>query len=266
LDFAPWLKAVILGIVEGATEFIPVSSTGHLILAGNWLAFEGDAAVTFEIVIQLGAILAVVWIYRAKLLATLVGWKTDPAAMRLALNLWAAFLPAAVLGLALDDFIEQRLFSPKVVAVTMVLGGLAILAVERWHRKATVMTTDEIGPKLAFLIGLIQCLSLVPGVSRSGATIMGALMLGVGRLAATEFSFFLAVPVMFAATGYTLLKNTSAIHPDQAVIIAIGFVVSFLSAMVVVKKLIGFVSGHTFAPFAVYRIVFGALLIAYYFR
>jgi undecaprenyl-diphosphatase len=266
LDYVSWLKAVVLGIVEGATEFIPVSSTGHLILAGNWLAFEGDAAVTFDIVIQLGAILAVVWIYRAKLSHALFGWKTDPSSRRLILNLGVAFLPAAVLGFLLHDFIEERLFSPSVVAVSMVAGGVAILAIERWHRKAGVMTTDDIGPKLAFWIGLAQCLSLVPGVSRSGATIMGALALGVGRLAATEFSFFLAVPVMFAATGYTLLKNSSVIHADQITIIAIGFVVSFLAAMVVVKKLIGFVAGHTFAPFAWYRIIFGAVLIAYYFR
>ncbi len=264
LDFLPWLKAVVLGLVEGATEFIPVSSTGHLILVGNWLSFEGDAAVTFDIVIQLGAILAVLWIYRGKVFGALAHWKTEPSARRFLVNLLIAFLPAAIIGFLTHDYIEERLFSPLVVAVSMVIGGVAILVIERWHRKAAVHSVDQMTARLALGIGLCQVLSLVPGVSRSGATIMGALALGAARIAATEFSFFLAIPVMFAATGYQLLKNLDVLSPDQIPIIAIGFVVSFLSALVVVKKFIGFVSGHTFAPFAWYRIVFGAMLVAYY--
>ena len=252
----------MLGLVEGATEFIPVSSTGHLILVGHWLAFEGDLATTFDIVIQLGAILAVLWVYRARVFGALAGFRSEPPARRLLVNLAIAFLPAAIIGFLTHDYIEEKLFSPRVVAATMVLGGVAILVIERWHRKATVLSVDQMPATLALGIGLAQVLALVPGVSRSGATIMGALALGTARMAATEFSFFLAIPVMFAASGYQLLENMDVLSADQVPIIAIGFVVSFLSALLVVRKLIGFVAGHTFASFAWYRIVFGAILIA----
>ena len=261
-----WLKAAVLGLVEGATEFIPVSSTGHLILVGNWLAFEGETATTFEIFIQLGAILAVLWLFRAKVFGTLGQARTSPVARRLVLNLAIAFLPAAVLGFLIHDFITEYLFTPRVVAVTMVLGGIAILCVERWHRPTAARTVDDLSPGTALGIGLAQCLSLIPGGSRSGATIMGALALGTSRVAATEFSFFLAIPVMVAATGYELLGSLDALSLDDLPVFAIGFGISFLSAVVVVKAFLGFVSRHSFVPFAVYRIVFGAILLVFYWR
>lgn len=258
------LDAVILGLVEGVTEFIPVSSTGHLILVGNWLAFEGETATTFEIFIQLGAILAVLWLYRAKVFGALAEARTSPAARHFLLNLAIAFVPAAALGFLIHDFITEVLFTPRVVALTMVVGGVAILVIERWHRPATAATVEEMSHGQALGVGLAQCLSLIPGVSRSGATIMGALALGTGRVAATEFSFFLAIPVMFAATTYQLLGSLGALSIDDLPVFAIGFGISFLSAVVVVKAFLGFVSRHSFAPFAWYRIVFGLLLLAFY--
>ena len=262
----PWWKATVLGLVEGATEFIPVSSTGHLILAGDWLDFKGPAAATFEIVIQLGAILAVLWLYRAKVLGSVAHWRTDPVARRFLLNLIIAFVPAAALGLFIHDFIKQRLFNTTVVAIALVAGGIAILVIERWHRKTVAVTVDDIAPRTALGIGLAQTLSLIPGISRSGATIMGALGLGASRNAATEFSFFLAIPVMFAATGFELIGSLDLFTADLAGFLAVGFVVSFVSAIIVVKAFIGFVSRHSFALFAWYRIFFGALLLLYYWR
>ena len=214
MDLLTWLKAFVLGVVEGATEFIPVSSTGHLILVGEWLAFEGDAVVTFSIVIQLGAILAVLWLERLKVIRSLAGWRDDPVARRFLLNLAIAFVPAATLGFFIHDFITERLFDPVVVAVSLVAGGVAILAIERWHGPATSSTVDDLTPCQALGVGLAQTLSLIPGVSRSGATIMGALGLGASRVAATEFSFFLAIPIMFAATGYELLGNLDLFSPE----------------------------------------------------
>jgi undecaprenyl-diphosphatase len=264
MELLLWLKAAVLGLVEGATEFIPVSSTGHLILAGDWLAFEGETATTFEIFIQLGAILAVLWLFRAKVLGAFAQARTSPVARRFLLNLLIAFLPAAVLGLLIHDFITEHLFTPRVVALTMVLGGIAILCIERWHRPSDTESVDELSHGKALGIGLAQCLSLIPGVSRSGATIMGALALGTSRVAATEFSFFLAIPVMFAATGYELLGNLDALTMSDLPVFAIGFGISFLSAVVVVKAFLGFVSRHSFAPFAWYRIIFGVILLAIY--
>jgi undecaprenyl-diphosphatase len=266
MELILWLKAAVLGIVEGATEFIPVSSTGHLILAGHWLAFEGDTATTFEIVIQLGAILAVLWLYRARVLGPLAEARTSPQARRFLLNLLIAFLPAAIMGFLIHDFITEHLFTPRVVAISLVLGGVAILCIERWHRAPTALTVEEITPRKALGIGLAQCLSLIPGVSRSGSTIMGAIALGTARVAATEFSFFLAIPIMFAATAYDLLKNLDALSATDVPVFAIGFGISFLTAVVVVKAFVGFVSRHSFAPFAWYRIVFGAILLAVYWR
>ena len=264
MDFSSWLKAVVLGLVEGATEFVPVSSTGHLILVGRWLSFEGDAEKTFEIVIQLGAILAVLWLYRARVLGTLAHWRSDGASRRLLFNLMIAFVPAAVLGFFMHDFIKERLFNPRVVAISLVVGGIVMLVIERWRPTPTTETVDDLSTRGALGIGLAQMLSLIPGVSRSGATIMGAIALGTSRVAATEFSFFLAIPVMFAATGYELIGSIDLLSAEQASMFAIGFAVSFASALVVVKALIGFVSRHTFVPFAWYRIVFGAALLAFY--
>jgi undecaprenyl-diphosphatase len=264
MDLILWLKAVVLGLVEGATEFIPVSSTGHLILAGDWLNFEGDIATTFEIVIQLGAILAVLWLYRAKVFGAFVQARTNPVARRFLVNLAIAFVPAALVGFLVHDFITEHLFNPRVVAISLVLGGIAILAIEKWHPPARTPTVDDLSAGQALGIGLAQMLSLIPGVSRSGATIMGAISLGASRVAATEFSFFLAIPVMFAATGYSLIKSMDLLSVDQLPVFAIGFVVSFLSAVIVVKAFLSFVSRHTFIPFAWYRIAFGLLLLLFY--
>jgi undecaprenyl-diphosphatase len=266
MELILWLKAAVLGLVEGATEFIPVSSTGHLILVGDWLNFEGDRATTFEIFIQLGAILAVLWLYRARVLGPLVQARTSPTARRFVLNLLIAFLPAAILGFLVHDFITERLFTPRVVALSLVIGGIAILCIERWHRPPTTEAVDDMTPTKALGIGLAQCLALIPGVSRSGSTIMGAVALGTSRIAATEFSFFLAIPVMFAASGYDLLKNMDSLSAGDLPVFAIGFVVAFLSALVIVKAFVSFVSKHSFVPFAWYRIVLGGVLLAYYWK
>jgi undecaprenyl-diphosphatase len=263
-ELHPLAKAAILGIVEGATEFIPVSSTGHLIIAGDWLNFEGQLASVFEVFIQLGAILAVVWLYRARLLRLAAGVRTDPASRRLAWGLLLAFLPAAVVGLLAHDAIKRYLFNPVSVAAALVAGGLAMLAIERFAPKTRIFDVDAVPPRTAFGIGVAQVLSLVPGVSRSGATIMGGYCLGLGRAAATEFSFFLAIPVMFAATGYDLLKNLHLLTAGDVPVFATGFLVSFVSALVVVKLFVSFVSRSTFAPFAVYRIAFGLALLLWY--
>jgi len=257
-----WIVAVIMGLVEGATEFIPVSSTGHLILAGHILGFEGPAEKTFHIVIQLGAILAVCWIYRTRLVDAAIGFGREPAATRFALNLFFAFLPAAVVGFFAHGFIKDVLFSPWVVAVSLVAGGIAILVIERNLPKMRVASVDDMSHATAFGIGLFQCLSMIPGVSRSGATIMGALLLGTGRVAATEFSFFLAIPIMFAATFYDLWKSRHELVVDDFTTIAIGFATAFVSSLVIVKWLIGFVSRHDFSAFAWYRIVVGLLGLA----
>jgi undecaprenyl-diphosphatase len=269
VDLILLLKAAAMGLVEGATEFIPVSSTGHLILAGKWLGFDSYANhETFDVFIQLGAILAVVWLYRAKVFGVLRAAPREEKARRLILNLLIAFLPAAVVGFFARDFIKEELFDTRVVAVALVVGGVLILLVERWHktRPETTPDVDDLRPPTALGIGIAQLLSLVPGVSRSGATIMGGLSLGLSRVAATEFSFFLAIPVMFAASGYDLFKSRHLLSAADAPVFAVGFVVSFLSAMVVIKALIRFVSRNTFVPFAWYRIVFGLLLIALFWN
>ena len=263
-ELHPIVKAAILGVVEGATEFIPVSSTGHLIIAGDWLDFEGERAAVFEVFIQLGAILAIVWLYRAKLARVLASLGSEAASRRLALGIALAFLPAAVVGLLAHDAIKQYLFNPPSVAAALVAGGLAMLAIE-WRRpKPRIHTVDDVPPLTAFGIGLAQVLSLVPGVSRSGATIMGGYCLGLSRAAATEFSFFLAIPVMVAASGYDLLKNLRLLSAPDVPVFATGFIVSFASALVVVRLFVGFVSRSTFVPFAIYRIAFGLALLLWY--
>lgn len=255
------LDAVILGLVEGVTEFIPVSSTGHLIVAGAWLGQTDARAKTFDIFIQLGAILAIVWLYRTRLLTALTAAGTDPRSRRLFLNLGIAFLPAAAVGFLIHDWIKERLFNPVVVAWALVIGGVVILLVERRSPRTTVDEVGDLRPMTALGIGLAQVLSLVPGTSRSGATIIGGYALGLSRTAATEFSFFLAIPVMFAATLYDLLKSLDALVPGDAPFFAVGFLVAFVSAIVVVKGFLAFVSRHSFAAFAWYRIGFGLLLL-----
>ena len=255
------LKAVILGLVEGVTEFIPVSSTGHLILTGRLLDFEGERAATFEIFIQLGAILAIVWLYRAKILGVFKNATSDPQARQLLLNLMIAFLPAAIVGFLVHDWVKANLFNPVTVAWALLVGGIVILLIERWNPPERIDDVDHVPMRKALGIGLAQVLALFPGVSRSGATIMGARSLGLSRRAAAEFSFFLAIPVMFVATGYDLLKSRDALSSGDAPVFAVGFVVSFISALIVVKAFLAFVSRKNFAGFAWYRIIFGALLL-----
>jgi undecaprenyl-diphosphatase len=255
------LDAIILGLVEGATEFIPVSSTGHLIIAGEWLGQTDARAKTFDIFIQLGAILAIVWLYRARLTAAVGQARSDARSRRLLVNLSIAFLPAAVVGFLIHDWIKARLFNPTVVAAALVVGGIVILLVERWKPPTRVAEVGDLPPRTALGIGLAQVLSLIPGTSRSGATIIGGYVLGLSRTAATEFSFFLAIPVMFAATLYDLLKNLGTLTAADAPFFAVGFLVAFLSALVVVKGFLTYVSRHSFEAFAWYRIVFGLAVL-----
>jgi undecaprenyl-diphosphatase len=254
-------KAALLGLLEGITEFIPVSSTGHLILASHWLGQVDERAKTFDIFIQLGAILAIVWLYRARLTHTVAAARTDPASRRFILNLVVSFLPAAIVGLLAHDWIKATLFTPTVVAAALVAGGLLILLIERLAPPPRVAEAGDVPVGTAFGVGLAQVLSLVPGTSRSGATIMGGYALGLSRRAATEFSFFLSIPVMFAATLYDLLRSREFLALADAPAFAVGFVVSFISAVVVVKAFLGYVSHHSFAAFAWYRIALGGLIL-----
>jgi undecaprenyl-diphosphatase len=261
------LKAALMGLVEGATEFIPVSSTGHLILAADWLGFDRwHGAETFEVFIQLGAILAVVWMYRTKIVGVIASAPRDEKSRRLILNLVIAFLPAAIVGFLAHDFIKERLFNPLTVSIALVVGGFVILAIEAWHRRVVTANVDDVRPREALGVGLAQLLSLIPGTSRSGATIMGGVALGLSRVAATEFSFFLAIPVMFAATIYDLWKARHGLSGADFPVFAVGFVVSFVSALVVIRWLLRFVAHHSFRGFAFYRIIFGAILLVVYWN
>jgi undecaprenyl-diphosphatase len=255
------ISAIILGLVEGATEFLPVSSTGHLILAGHALGFVGPRADAFEIIIQLGAILAVVWIYRSLLWRVARDGVAVAESRQLILALGVAFLPAALVGLLTHHWITAHLFTPPVVIAALIGGGIAILAIEHWRPAPRLETVMQIGYRTALWIGIAQVFSLIPGTSRSGATIMGALLAGVSRPAAAEFSFLLAIPVMFAATGLDLWENRHLLSGSDAPMFAIGFGVAFASALVVVRWLIRFVSHRSFTPFAWYRIVFGLALV-----
>jgi undecaprenyl-diphosphatase len=255
-----WLAAIILGLVEGLTEFIPVSSTGHLLLAKQALGLGDEPWDTFIVMIQLGAILAVVALYFGRLWKVLLGLPgKDPAARRFAISVLLAFIPSAIVGLLVHDFIKETLFDPTIVCVTLILGGLGLIASERWApvpREHDAMTFSW---KTALGVGLFQCLSIIPGVSRSGATIVGGLLLGVEKRAAAEFSFFLAIPTMVAAFGLDFWESREMITPDVAGIIAIGFVVSFISGLFIVRFLIDFVGRYGFAPFAAWRILVGAV-------
>ena len=265
---AVWLlfQAAILGIVEGLTEFLPVSSTGHLIIVADALNFTGERAKTFEIFIQLGSILGVVWHYRAKV-ADLAIHAHRPPERRFLINLFIAFLPAAFVGLATHKYIKAYLFNPVTVAGALVAGGIVILLIERWyrHRSARVHRFEDLTYVDALKVGVAQMFALFPGVSRAGATIMGGLLTGLSRTTATEFSFFLAMPTMFAATLYDLYKNFDLLTPADAAVFAVGFVVAFLTALVVVRTFLIYVARHTFRPFAWYRIGFGVLVLAYFY-
>lgn len=263
MDILLLFKAFILGIVEGATEFLPVSSTGHLIIVGDLLAFNDVRGKVFEIVIQLGAILAVCWEYRARF-AHVLGNVAEPASQRLIVNLALAFLPAALLGFAFHQQIKAYLFNPLTVALALIVGGFAILVIEKYARRPDTATVDDMDWKHALKVGCAQCLALIPGVSRAGATILGGVVFGLSRRAATEFSFFLAVPIMFAATGYDLLKSWSDLRAEDFAVFAVGFVTAFVSALLVVRGLLRYVSHHDFRAFAWYRIVFGLLVLGYY--
>lgn len=265
MDLLLWLKAAILGLVEGATEFIPVSSTGHLIITQNLLGFTGHTANAFVIFIQLGAILAVVWLYWRKFLDLLLNFWKPGKARQLVVNLVIATIPAVVIGLPTDDWIEAHLFKPLPVAAALVAGGIAIILLEKRRHTATVASLDDIPWKLALGVGLIQVLSILwPGVSRSGATIMGGLALGLSRVAATEFSFFLAVPAMVGATALKLWGVRDQVGSGDVPVFAIGFVVAFVSALVVIKGLLAFVAKRSFVPFAWYRIGVGvAVAVAF---
>jgi len=255
------LHALILGIVEGLTEFLPVSSTGHLILVGQLLGFNDDKGKVFEIAIQFAAILAVVWEYRARLGHALVSVTTEPASRRLATNLFVAFLPAAVLGFLFIKQIKHYLFNPIVVASALIIGGVLILWAERRKHVVRAETVDDMTWRDALKVGFAQALAMIPGTSRSGATIIGGLFFGLSRKTAAEFSFFLAIPTMFAATLYDVFKNRALFSADDIGMFAVGGAASFISALLAVRGLIRFISRHDFTVFAWYRIVFGLLVL-----
>lgn len=267
METLPLLNAFILGVVEGLTEFLPISSTGHLILASDLMGVNDEKGKVFEIVIQLGAILAVVWEYRARFEKAFSGVATDPVQQRFAMNLFVAFLPAAIVGLAFQSQIKKYLFNPVSVAIALVVGALVIFAVERWyarHGKPRVDSVDAMTWPDALKVGIAQCFSLIPGTSRSGATIMGGMLAGLSRQVATEFSFFLAVPIMFAATGYEMVKYRALFTREDLAPFAVGFVVSFVFALVAVRALIRYVAHHSFNGFAWYRIALGAAVLWYF--
>jgi len=254
------IQSIILGIVEGVTEFLPVSSTGHLIVAGELLSFTGEKAKVFDIFIQLGAILAVVWYYRVKIV-TVVKDIGGSSTNKFIANLFIAFLPVAIIGLLIHSWIKQYLFNPSTVALALIVGGILILVIERSAKNTKVYDTDNISLKSALLVGIAQVLSLFPGVSRAAATIMGGLVLGFDRKTATEFSFFLAIPTMFAATTYDLLKNLDKLSVNDLPVFAIGFIVAFISAFLVVGVFLKYVIKHNFTLFAYYRIIFGVVIL-----
>jgi undecaprenyl-diphosphatase len=264
MDLTLIWKTVLIGVVEGLTEFLPVSSTGHIILAEELLQFQGPPGKVFEIVIQLGAILAVCFLYRQKLWTMGVGvLRRERPALRFAATIVVAFLPAAVVGVAAHKYIKTVLFNPWVVAVALIVGGVAILVIERFAQRPRMKTVDDIDLKTAFLIGLCQCLAMVPGVSRAGSTIMGARVFRVDRAAAAEFSFFLAIPTMIGASVYDLYKNWSVLSWDHGAVIALGFVVAFISAAVVVRTFVQFISRRGFAVFGWYRIAIGSIALIF---
>ena len=253
--------AVILGIVEGLTEFLPISSTGHLILAGDLLGFSDDRAKVFDIVIQTGAMFAIVWEYRVRFSNVLAGIFKDPAARRFVANLAVAFMPAAVLGLAFGNVIKVHLFKPVPVALAFVVGGLVILWIERRPRTARIENVDDMSWKDALKVGFAQAFALVPGTSRSGATIIGGMLFGLSRRAATEFSFFLAVPTLIAAGAYDLFKNRDSFSVNDVGLFAVGGITAFVSAFLCVRWLLRYITTHDFKVFAWYRILFGGAVL-----
>ena len=251
-------QVIILGIVEGATEFIPVSSTGHILLAGHFLGFQSPGK-TFEVLIQLGAILAILSVYSAKLLRLLIDLPSDPRTRRFVLGVLVAFLPAAVIGAASHGLIKAMFEYPIVICLALIIGGIILLAVDRMDLKPRYHDIMDYPLKTALLIGFAQCLAMIPGVSRSGSSIVGAMLLGADKRSAAEFSFFLAMPTMAGAFAYDLYKNWSVLKPDDVTAIAIGFAVAFVAALIVVRYLLDYVSRHGFALFAWWRIIVGGI-------
>lgn len=268
------IKAFFLGIVEGITEFLPISSTGHLIIVGKWIEFTSTEGKVFEVVIQLGSILAVMWIFRARLIKMITGTlKRDPVEVAFTRNLIIAFLPSAVIGFLFIKMIKALFFQPAVVVVTLILGGLIMLWVERVRppgqanlRVVTATTLESISWKQALIVGFAQCLAMIPGTSRSGSTIIGGMLAGIERKTATEFSFFLAMPTMLAAASYDMYKNAGLISQSDMLAIAVGFVTAFLSALLVVRAILTFISKHTYRAFGWYRIVLGVIVGVWLWR
>ena len=262
MDLWTAAQALILGVVEGLTEFLPISSTGHQIIVADLLNFGGERAMAFNIIIQLGAILAVVWEFRRKIIDVVVGLPTQPQARRFTVNLIIAVMPAVVLGVIFADVIHEYLFNPITVATALVIGGVIMLWAERRQHVIRAETVDDMTWKDAVKIGFAQCLAMIPGTSRSGSTIIGGLLFGLSRKAATEFSFFLAMPTMVGAAVYSGYKYRHLFQPDDLPVFAIGFVTSFVFAMIAVRALLKFISNHSYAAFAWYRIAFGLLILA----
>lgn len=255
------VQALILGVVEGITEFLPVSSTGHQIIVADLIGFGGERALAFNIIIQLGAILAVIWEYRRKIIDVVVGLPKERQAQKFTANLLVAFMPAVVLGVAFADLIHEYLFNPITVATALVIGGIVMLWAERREHAIRAETVDDMTWTLALKVGFAQCLALVPGTSRSGSTIIGGLLFGLSRKAATEFSFFLAMPTMVGAAVYSGYKYRELFQPGDFAVFAIGFVTSFIFAMLAVRALLKFIGNHSYAAFAWYRIGFGLLIL-----
>jgi undecaprenyl-diphosphatase len=262
MDYWIALQALILGIVEGLTEFLPISSTGHQIIVADLLGFGGERAMAFNIIIQLGAILAVVWEYRRKIFDVVLGLPKQAEAQRFTVNLLIAFFPAVILGVAFADVIHAYLFNPITVAVALVLGGLIMLWAERRVHRVSVQSVEQMGWKDALKVGCAQCLAMIPGTSRSGATIIGGLLFGLSRKAATEFSFFLAMPTMVGAAVYSGYKYRELFQAGDLPVFAVGFVTSFIFAMIAVRALLKFIANHSYVTFAWYRILFGLLILA----
>ena len=271
MDFMLLLKAAVMGIVEGLTEFLPISSTGHLILAGALLGFDDEKAKVFDIAIQTGAILAVIIVYWEKIKSTVIALPTQRLARRFALNVLIAFFPAVLLGLLFGNAIKAHLFTPTVVASTFIIGGFIILWVEGWGRKplhdghpddhARIVNVESMTPWDALKVGLVQCLAMVPGTSRSGATIIGGMLLGMSRKAATDFSFYLAIPTLIGAGAYSLYKERALLSMADVPMFMVGLVFSFLSAWACVRWLLRYIATHSFVVFAWYRIAFGLVVL-----
>jgi undecaprenyl-diphosphatase len=262
MDLWVAVQSLILGIVEGITEFLPISSTGHQIIVADLIGFSGERAMAFNIIIQLGAILAVVWEFRRKIIEVVLGLPREAEAQRFTSNLLIAFMPAVILGVAFADLIHQYLFNPITVAAALIVGGVIMLWAERREHVIHAESVDDMTWKDALKVGCAQCLAMIPGTSRSGATIIGGLLFGLSRKAATEFSFFLAMPTMVGAAVYSGYKYRELFLPADLPVFAIGFVTSFIFAMIAVRGLLKFIGNHSYAIFAWYRIGFGLLILA----